>query len=270
MDDWIRDVFIVRAHLFQLALERMRERGEREAEGLARLLERHGVPKGGEVLELGCGTGRVAVPLAARGYRVACLDISRVFLEEASRRAAEAGLKDRVEVVEGDAWRVDELFPADRFDAVYMIWTTLIGYHLDKARDLELLERTKRVTRPGGVLAILKTASRDQVVARRSCQGGDVPIVSEWEDLVVVEHPEFDGIRSLLRNRWEYYRRSGRNLEFLGEHEFTLRIYTITELVELAEEAGWTLEAAYHRLDTLEPYKPGRSGINIVLRKPPQ
>ena len=67
LDAWIRDVFIDKAGLFGLVLEHLRERGEREARGLARLLERHGVPKGGEVLELGCGTGRVAVPLAAKG-----------------------------------------------------------------------------------------------------------------------------------------------------------------------------------------------------------
>ncbi len=265
--DWIRDMFVDGACLFGMLLERMRDRGEREAEGVARLLDKHGIPRGSSVLELGCGIGRVAVPLAARGYRVTCLDISGRLLRRASQLAAEAGLEERVEIVEGDAWRVDELFSPRRFDAVYMIWTTLIGYHMDKARDLELLERITRVTRPGGILAILATASRDLVVARQVCRGGDKPMISEMGDLVLFEYPEFDGVRSVVRNRWEYYRRTDRGLELLGRHEFVIRVYTVSELVELAEAVGWRLEAAYHRLDSLEGYIPGRSGINIVLRR---
>lgn len=266
--DWIRDVFIDKAHLFIEVLRRKGERGRREAEALARLLEKHGVPRGGRVVELGCGNGRVAVPLAVLGFRVTCLDVSRVFLEEAARLAEDMGVSGSVEVVEGDAWRVDELLPANEFDAAYMIWTTLIGYYPDKERDLVLLQKVYRVVRPGGILAVLNTVSRDLVVARRLCAERDMPVVSEWDDLVVIEHPEFDGVRSLLKNRWEYYRRVDGDLKFLGEHEFTLRIYSVNELVELAEEAGWTFEAAYHRLDTLEPYIPGRSGINIVFRRP--
>jgi len=43
------------------------------------------IPDGGEVLEIGCGTGQLTVPLAERGYRVTAVELGR----ELSRLAAE-------------------------------------------------------------------------------------------------------------------------------------------------------------------------------------
>ena len=261
-------MFVDKAHLFLLVLRHMYESGVNDAENLDRLLERHGIQRGSEILELGCGIGRVAIPLAKKGYKVTCLDISETFISEAESRAREEGVADSLETVVADAWRIDEIFPENRFDAVYIIWTTLIGYHKEKEKDLELLRKIHRITKPNGLLAILRTVSKDLVLARRICQQGDAPIVSESGNIVVIERPEFDGINSLLKNTWEYYERVNRDLKFLGEHRFTLRIYSINELVELASESGWVLEAAYHDLAELKEYIPGRSGINIVLRKP--
>src|SRR5204862_6453738 len=47
---------------------------------------------GGPVLELGIGTGRIAVPIAADGLRVIGIDSSRAMLDVCARRAALAGV----------------------------------------------------------------------------------------------------------------------------------------------------------------------------------
>ncbi|MCE4626352.1 MAG: class I SAM-dependent methyltransferase [Desulfurococcales archaeon] len=261
-------MFVDKAHLFLLVLKHMYESGVKDAENLDRLLEKHGIRRGAEILELGCGIGRVAIPLAKKGYKVTCLDISDMYINEAQSRARGEGVEEVLDAIVADAWRIDEIFPENRFDAVYMIWTTLIGYHKEKEKDLELLKKIQRITKPNGLLAILRTVNRDLVLARRICERGNIPVISEWEDILVIERPEFDGVNSLLRNKWEYYKRENRDLKFLGEHEFTLRIYSINELIDLAVEAGWRLEAAYHDLVEFKEYIPGRSGINIVLRKP--
>lgn len=56
--------------------------------------------RGGPILELGCGTGRIAVPLAQDGHRVTGLDRSEAMLERARARAAAAGTD--VRFVAGD------------------------------------------------------------------------------------------------------------------------------------------------------------------------
>jgi SAM-dependent methyltransferase len=59
---------------------------------------------GGPILELGAGTGRLAVPLAAAGHRVTAVDIDPAMLERARRRARDAGpaVAERVEFIEAD------------------------------------------------------------------------------------------------------------------------------------------------------------------------
>lgn len=230
-------MFVDKAHLFLLVLKHMYESGVKDAENLDRLLEKHGVRKGADILELGCGIGRVAIPLAKKGYKVTCLDITDTYINEAQSRAQSECVEETLNAIVADAWRIDEIFPENRFDAIYMIWTTLIGYH--KEKDLELLKKIHRITKPNGLLAILRTVNRDLVLARRVCERGDIPVISEWEDIVIIERSEFDGVNSLLKNKWEYYKREGRDLKFIGEHEFTLRIYSLYELIDLAVEAGW-------------------------------
>jgi SAM-dependent methyltransferase len=59
---------------------------------------------GGPVLELGAGTGRLAVPLAAAGYDVTAVDVDPAMLERAATRARTAGeaTQRRLTIVEAD------------------------------------------------------------------------------------------------------------------------------------------------------------------------
>jgi SAM-dependent methyltransferase len=73
---------------------------------------------GGAALELGIGTGRIALPLAARGVRVAGIDSSEAML---SRLRAKPGAGD-VEAVRGDfsSTRVE-----GEFDVVFLVFNTI-------------------------------------------------------------------------------------------------------------------------------------------------
>jgi ubiquinone/menaquinone biosynthesis C-methylase UbiE len=66
---------------------------------------------GGPVLELGVGTGRIAVPIAASGVRVVGVDLSAGMLEVARERASLAGVE--IDLRQGDMRDppVDETFP---------------------------------------------------------------------------------------------------------------------------------------------------------------
>src|SRR5438045_1546921 len=57
---------------------------------------------GGPVLELGVGTGRIAVPIAEAGVRVVGVDSSPGMLDVCRTRAAAAGVEERLELVLGD------------------------------------------------------------------------------------------------------------------------------------------------------------------------
>src|SRR5436305_275921 len=60
--------------------------------------------KGGPVLELCCGTGRVAIPLAQAGFNVTAVDNSKDLLEQFGRNVQRVNpdLSQRIELVEQD------------------------------------------------------------------------------------------------------------------------------------------------------------------------
>ncbi len=123
-------------------------------------------PKGGSVLELGCGTGRNLVSIG-RAYPTARLygvDISAEMLKSATAALDKAGLAARARVAVGDATAVDPhaAFPADGpaegFDRV------VLSYALSMIPDWEgAIAHGLRVTRPGGRLAIVDFGPCDRL-----------------------------------------------------------------------------------------------------------
>src|SRR5262245_34007416 len=63
---------------------------------------RTGVPAEGRVVELGVGTGRIAVPIARAGVPVIGVDTSPGMLEVCRARAEEAGVAELVDLRVGD------------------------------------------------------------------------------------------------------------------------------------------------------------------------
>jgi 2-polyprenyl-6-hydroxyphenyl methylase/3-demethylubiquinone-9 3-methyltransferase len=106
------------------------------------VLRREGLNPGARVLDVGCGGGLLALPLAAAGYRVKGIDRSAPSLE-AARARVPAGAT--AEFAVGDALALDE--PAGAYDAVLIM--DLLEHLEEPAR---AVAEGARVLRPGGVL----------------------------------------------------------------------------------------------------------------------
>jgi SAM-dependent methyltransferase len=112
---------------------------------------------GAAVLDLGCGTGQIGVPLAKSVSRVVCVDPDAAMLAEAREFARRSGALN-IEFIEG---RSEDLRLAEKSFRL----TTLAGaFHwMDRPRVLELLDT---LIEPRGGVAI---TSRE----RRGCEPGD-------------------------------------------------------------------------------------------------
>ena len=125
-----------------------------------------GLAGDGRVLELAVGTGRVALPLAARGITVEGIDASAAMAERL--RAKPGG--ESIPVTIGDMARVPV---SGRFGLVYLVFNTLFGL-LSQARQAECFGNVTRVLEPGGMFVIecfvpdLTRFDRDQRVQARS------------------------------------------------------------------------------------------------------
>ena len=102
----------------------------------------------GPVLELGVGTGRVAVPLARMGLTVWGIDVSSAMLERAREKAAAAGAGLQLEQVDLRAYRL-----AERFGLIYCAADSFL--HLcEPEHQIAALRSAGAHLAPGGLLVL--------------------------------------------------------------------------------------------------------------------
>ena len=109
------------------------------------------VEAGGPALELGCGTGRIACPVAADVDRLVGIDRSAPMLARLRRRRSRRGLGQRLHLIRGDIRFLP--FAPGSFQLVMAPYGVLQSLLRD--RDLrETLRAVRTVLRPGGRFAI--------------------------------------------------------------------------------------------------------------------
>lgn len=186
-------------------------------------IERGSLVPGMRVLDAACGTGRIAVRLAAFGCRVTGVDRSAAYLGAARRAADSRGVA--VELVHAEIGGPGVDGP---FDAV-VSWCTSLGYGDDDATR-EALGVLRRVLVPGGVL-VIETLSHDGYV--RTFTESPEAIVVEVGDDMMVDYNSFDVERGRLVTRRVTVCDAVRR-----EVEFSVRLPTIPEWREWLTGAG--------------------------------
>jgi ubiquinone/menaquinone biosynthesis C-methylase UbiE len=195
----------------------------------------------GPVLELGCGTGRIALPLAHAGAKLVGIDRSGAMLSRAEmRRKATASRRrrGRLSFVRGDIRRLP--FPSGRFGCVIAAYGILQS--LLSERDLiATLESACRVLKPQGVIGIDLVPDvpqwreyEDRVQMRGRAKGGAHLTLIES----VRQHPR----RRMTTFEQRYLVRRGREVR---EHRFelTFRTVSVPAMRRLLERAGFRVRA---------------------------
>ena len=132
------------------------------------------------VLDVGCGTGAIAIRLARLGLHVTLLDSSQAMLDIAQRAAQEAGVAEKTAVQLGDAAQLANFFPAQSFDVV--LCHNTLEYVDDPALVLLALARLMRDS--STILSVL-VRNRAGEVLKAAIQAGDLTaaeknLSSEW------------------------------------------------------------------------------------------
>lgn len=183
-----------------------------------------GVEKGASVLDVGCGLGRQAVELAARGYELTGIDLSLTMLSLASDRAQERGVK--VTFTQSNMLEME--FDAS-FDAACCLGTTFGMFEED--RNEELIKRLHKALKPGGTL-LLDVVNRDYAIQTQ-------PAMTwyQGDGCTVMEETQFNFITSRLSAKRTLLLEDGRQ----RDHEYTLRLYSLHELGRLLHANGFRI-----------------------------
>lgn len=171
----------------------------------------------GRLIDLGCGTGRLLVAFAQRGYWVLGVDLSGEMLRTAAAKAKAAGVK--LSLLQANLVELEAL--ADEpFDFAACLFSTL-GMIAGADRRRQVVNQVYRLLRPGGKFV--------------------VHVHNYWGNL-----GDRQGRRWLLKD-WlrSVFRRTERGNKVMPVHlgiaGLTLHLYTRREAVRLLRRAGFRL-----------------------------
>jgi SAM-dependent methyltransferase len=103
-------------------------------------------PTTGRIIDLGCGTGRLLIPLAKRGNWVLGVDLSEAMLHQAAVRAQQAGVT--VQLLQANLARLDMLAGVS-FEGAACLFSTL-GMVIGAEARQAVLRGVYRLLKPGG------------------------------------------------------------------------------------------------------------------------
>ena len=186
------------------------------------VMEAMQLAQGAQVIDIGCGYGRHAMELAARGLHVVGLDLSTPLLVRGGEEAHRRGLT--INFIRGD---MRELDFENQFDAAYSLFSTF-GY-FDDETNKKTLQNIARALKPGGKL-LIEILNRDYVIA-------DLPTRVWWEGdgCVVLEEVELNYFSSRIQVNRSVVFDDGRQLE----QEISVRAYSLHEVGKLMHAAGF-------------------------------
>jgi ubiquinone/menaquinone biosynthesis C-methylase UbiE len=195
----------------------------------------------GRVLELGCGTGRISIPLAMSGVSLVGIDRSEAMLARAARRVERRRVlprrASRPVFVRGDIRALP--FPDERFALVVAAYGILQS--LVRPRDLTAtLAAVARVLEPGGLFGIDLVPDvpnwreyRNRVQMRGKIRG---------RRITLIESVRQDRRRRLTVFEQRYVERiHGRSVEH--RFDLTFRTLPMPLMKRQLERAGFTVEA---------------------------
>ena len=219
---------------------------------------------GGNILELGCGTGRVAIDLTEVGASVTGLDISAAMLERARLRSVAADVE--VEWIEGDLLTFD----LDRqFDVVLLPLGTI--QHLTSASQIaSAIERaTAHLASHGALVVDIEAPHADDY------NPGPLPLIEHWTrpwpegggqvtKLVAVDVAPSEALRYVT---WHFDVQPAEGPLTRVTSQFTLRTTTLGELELAGRLAGIEVVAAYGDYE-FGPFEDGDPRLVVVLQHP--
>lgn len=210
-----------------------------------------GVSPGARILDVAGGYGRVAIPIAQRGFRVTVLNLSEDFIRFGRENARKAGA--HVEWIHADMRNVPQ---TAEYDAVVNLYGSF-GYLPTDEDNSQVIRAIHGALKPGGIF-LSETINREELLGR-----GPFQLWAESPGTITLEAGTFD----LMRGRCEM-RRIFYNLESGTRREdaYSVRMFTAAEMSGMMRSAGFGNAKFYGGLNQC-PLTPDTRRLVIVAQK---
>ncbi len=187
------------------------------------------------ILDLGCGTGKHAIPLAKRGYNVVGVDRSKSMLTLAQQKSGEYGVDDKI------AWRqadIRDLKIDQQFDAVLMMFAVL-GYQTTNSDVIAALNTARRHLSAGGLL-IFDVWHGPAVLSQRPEQRMKT-IDTENGRIIRFASGEIDASNHVCHVNYDLWQSKGDKIISETKETHTMRYFFPLELELFLENTAFSL-----------------------------
>ena len=201
--------------------------------------QRLAAPVRGPVLELGCGTGRVAVPVARTGATVVGVDRSASMLARGLARVKRARLSSSVKLIRGDIRHLP--FP-DRAFGLVMAPYGILQSLLDESLLAATLADVRRVLARGGMFGLELVADLpawEEYSRRPTLRSARGP---HGKPIVLIETVMQDRRRHITRFEQEFVEGRGKGATS-RKFQIAFRTLTVPQMAERLETAGLGVSA---------------------------
>ncbi|HZG15458.1 MAG TPA: class I SAM-dependent methyltransferase [Candidatus Bathyarchaeia archaeon] len=198
----------------------------------------------GEILELACGTGRVTIPIAEAGLPITGLDMSVEMLRRAEKKAAEKGVLDKIDFIQGDMRQ----FELEKQFSLIMIPFRSFLHLLHIQEQMKALTAIRKHLAPDGKLALnvfVPKISHLYEESEKMSLRGMYPLES-GEQVAMWDFTRYDHFQQLSEVTRTYERLSPDGIvteKAVGR--FTLRYIFPTELHHLLRLNGFKVVQRY-------------------------
>ena len=200
------------------------------------------LPRFARLVDLCCGSGRHALPLAKRGYHVVGIDANTKALAAAREAAG-----DRVQYIHADMRNLQAM---PRTDAVICLWQSF-GYY-DADTNTDIVKQIVAKLDPGGRF-LLDIYNRDHFATL----GGTRTFARAGETVTQTS--------CFADNRWRVELRYG---EDGGGDVFDWYLYTRDEIEALGRECGLRVVHTCANYDETSVPDPSRARMQVLFEKP--
>jgi 2-polyprenyl-3-methyl-5-hydroxy-6-metoxy-1,4-benzoquinol methylase len=204
---------------------------EEECDFIEEALRRFSNLQARNILELGCGTGGHAIPLAQRKYQITGIDASKVMLNTAKEKTRKLGLNINLQLSDIRDFKVNR-----KFDSIICMFAVLNYVTLNS--DLEMtLKNVKEHLNEGGLFII---DIWNGLAVMRILPSTRVKIVEKDKTKIIrIVEPELDALNHLCRNHYRLIvLEEGRVLEEI-EETHVIRYLFPQEIKHYLEHAGF-------------------------------
>jgi len=223
---------------------------ERATDEVEQLVELTGVSSG-QALDLCCGPGRHAIPLAQRGFSVTGVDLSTYLLGEAKQRAEQAKVD-----VEWVAQDMREFVRPNTYSLIANLYTSF-GYFQTEAEEMRTLKNMVESLEENGVV-VIDTLGKEALAERLHADG--LPVEERDGSLLI---QRVNVVDDWCRAKSEWIIATDDKVERV---HFEHSLYSGKELRELMNWAGLSDVSLYGDIDG-RPYGPGARRLVAVGRR---